>query len=337
MGTEFFWFYDLLIVAIFLGITFRCYKKGFVSSVVSLTAVAGAFLIGLLLSGVIASAVYDNFIKERAEEYISESIEQIVDDSVFIALPTIDASMILIRGVPLHEINMTPDTVGNIDLDLTNVDLSQTGIENLNLEFFGIKPESLSSINAGRAVITPAELAKSDIETLVLAKILANTLQESSEYIIIESTAQLINDLLPQISKSLSGGVNDAVSEIIVAVIESEDNSITNTLLDNLITPVIMLPLRTLIFFIIFVIISIALSFAAKAFSFVNRIPLIGAVNSLLGIAVGILISALVIFLVCIFVKILITITGNTIIFLNTMTIEQSYVFKYIYNFNLLG
>ena len=337
MGTQFFWFYDILIIAIFLGVTFRCLRKGFVSSMVSLAAAGVAFAAGIFLSGITAPAVYDSFVKSRIEDYINQSIDNLADQNTLMQLSKIDASKIVINGTPLSEIDKTPDPAGKITLDLKKVDLSGTGIDSLNLDFLGIRQENLSEIDAGKANITSAELAQSDIGTLVLSKVLANTIQNSGQYEVIENAAKSVNGVLPQISGALSGGINNAVSEVIITVMKSEGGGITAALLDNLITPVIMVPLRTLIFFIIFVIICLTLSFLAKALSVVNRIPLVGPVNSLLGGVVGVLKSAVIIFLICIGVKILITITGNTIIFLNTMTIEQSVVFKHIYYLDFIN
>jgi hypothetical protein len=344
MGTQFSWFYDLLVLAIFLGITFRCYKKGFVSSVVSLAAVAAAFIIALLLSGIIAPLIFNGVIRERAEGYIKESVGGMINPDSLLGLSDVDTSEILINGIPLSEINATPDSVGNINLDLGNVDLSNTGLDNLDLEFFGIDEEALASVNAGRAVITTSELAESDLETLVMAKVLASTIQQNgAEQAVLEEAARTVSDILPQISGDAVGNISNAVSRLIVTVLESADGggsitrNMTAVLMDSLVTPLIMMPLRTLIFFLIFGIISVVLSFVARTLAIVNRIPIVGRLNSALGIVIGLLKSAVVVFLVCIGINILIMVTGNNIIFLNTMTIEESFVFKYIYNLRFIS
>jgi hypothetical protein len=339
MGTQFHWFYDILILAIFLGITFKCYKRGFVSSVVSLGAVLVSFILAMIFSAAFAPAIYDGFIRERTENYINDSLSDIINPGSLLELSGIDTSQIIINDIPLSEMNITPDRIGNINLDLSNVDLSGTGISELDLEFFGITDETLSSINAGRAVITTSELSVSDLDTLIMAKILTSTLQQNgTEYAAIKNIAQTIDNVLPQIPGNAGGTVNNAVSQLIVTSIESGNinSGLTNVLMDNLITPIIIIPLRTLIFFILFVIMCLVLSFLAKSLAIVNRIPVIGRINSGLGIIMGIIQSVIIIFLVCIGVNILIALTGNNIIFLNTMTIDESFVFGYIYNLRLL-
>jgi len=134
--------------------------------------------------------------------------------------------------------------------------------------------------------------------------------------------------------------VNDSVSQVIAAVIMSGEKGISagiaEALLDTLVEPVITIPLRTLLFFILFAIICLCVSFFAKRLAIINRIPLIGRVNSILGGATGLLKAAVIIMLICMGLNILITVTDNTIIFINTMTIEETFIFRHIYNFELI-
>ncbi|MCL1824018.1 MAG: hypothetical protein FWG44_07420 [Oscillospiraceae bacterium] len=339
MGTQFYWFYDILIIAVFLGITFKCYKKGFISSLFGLIAVLVAFTAGLFLSGIMAAAIYNGFIKERVSDYIDKHIEELSGSETLSKLSEVDTSKILLKGEPVSEINITRDSIGNIEMDLSEMDLSGTGLDKLDLHFLGIGQElagELSAVNGGKIVITSSELAKNNLEDLILAKALTNTLQSNIEFEVIGEAAQTVGNLLPQLSNNFNNGVNSAVSEVIVTMIQSGGSGINTAILDNLITPVIMLPLRTLIFFILFAIICVALSILTRSLSIVNRIPIVGTVNSLLGIVIGVLQAAIVVFIICIGISILITLTGNSIIFINTMTIEESLLFKHIYNFDFI-
>ncbi|MCL2637791.1 MAG: CvpA family protein [Oscillospiraceae bacterium] len=347
MGTQFSWFYDLLIIIVVVGVTFRCFKRGFVSTVVGMVAVIVSFLLALFLSGLTAGAIYNGLIRNRAIDYIDQSLGGITDTAPLSMLPELDLSQImlnevsqsgeLIRSTPLSDIDKTLDTVGKIDVNLNSVDLSGTGIDKLDLEFLGIDIEDLSSINAGRATITAAELVNNDFETLVLAKLLTNTLQNGAEFDALVGAVNAVGDFVPQISGSFSGAANDAITQVMVTIIESGRDGISAALVDNIIKPVILIPMRTLIFFILFVIICLVTSFIAKKLEIINRIPLVGGVNSFLGGLTGLLKSAVIILLVCIGLNILITITGNNIIFINTMTIEESFIFRHIYNFEFLS
>jgi hypothetical protein len=347
MGTEFSWFYDLLIIIIVVGVTFRCFKRGFVSTIAGLITVIASFALALFLSSFLANMIYSNFIRTRAIDYIDKSLENIVNAEQLDMLPGLDLSQIIIneisqsgeiiRSTPLTEIPQTLDSAGKIDLNLSSVDISNTGIDRFNLSFLGITPEELDSVNAGKATITAAELAGNEFEPLVLAKLLTNTLRNSPEYNEITNTASIVGDFVPQISGSFSGSAADAVTQLLVTIIESGNLGITTALVDNLIAPVIIIPLRTLIFFILFAIICLVASYFVRKLAIINRIPLVGGINSFFGGVAGLFKSAVIILLVCISLNILITITGNNIIFINTMTIEESFIFKYIYNFEFLN
>lgn len=50
MGTEFFWFYDVILAAILIGMMFIGAKKGFVRMVLRLCAFAASFVIALMIS-----------------------------------------------------------------------------------------------------------------------------------------------------------------------------------------------------------------------------------------------------------------------------------------------
>ena len=59
--------------------------------------------------------------------------------------------------------------------------------------------------------------------------------------------------------------------------------------LDNVAKPVVLVPLRTIIFVVLFILIFIILSILIKATSVINKLPLIGQLNSLLGGVAGLL------------------------------------------------
>ena len=69
----------------------------------------------------------------------------------------------------------------------------------------------------------------------------------------------------------------------------------------------------------------------------VNKIPLVGGLNQFLGGVFGLLQGVLSLFVIVIVVHLIVSATGNSLIFLNEMTISKSYVFSYVYNFEFLN
>ncbi|HRM44333.1 MAG TPA: CvpA family protein, partial [Fusicatenibacter saccharivorans] len=90
MGTEFFWFYDVILAAILIGMMFIGAKKGFVRMVLRLCAFAASFVIALMISNGVSGWIYDSFISKPLEQTISTSINDALGDNVVTQLGKID-------------------------------------------------------------------------------------------------------------------------------------------------------------------------------------------------------------------------------------------------------
>ncbi len=336
MGTQFFWFYDLLILAILLAVTFRCYKRGFVSVIVGFVAIAVSFFVALYTSDTVTNIIYDNFIDDQVTEYINNGIDDLGGDNALLKLSEADTSQILINGMSISELNTELDSAGKITLDLSSVDFSKTGISDIDLSFFGINDEfDFSKINIGKVNIMPSELDKHDIGTVVLAKTLSHTMKSETGYGNLVSIAENISEIAP----FLNGGSSneDYVSGLICTVIETSSDDIAASMMESFVKPLIISPLHAVVFILIFTVCAVLLSIIARCLKIVNRIPVIGKINSFFGAVVGILEGVIIIVIVCVVIHIIISLTGNTIILLNTVTIDSTLIFKYIYNLEILN
>lgn len=343
MGTEFFWFYDIVVVAIIVGIVIKCARKGFLSTIAGLLALVIAFVAALPLSEVISGKIYETVVRDNLETKIEESLDGVLDGTVVGEIKKIDMSKARINGKNITEITLNPDISGKISLDLSSVDLSDTGMADTNLEAFGIKAEEtdFSAMNFGAAQITKSDLEKYGLEKLVLANTLATKMSDGTVFGPICSIAESISTTLPQImsgyGENVSGGDKSTLRSIVLSIITADTDNFAVSILDNAVKPIVLVPIRALIFIVLFVIIVILLNLLAKALRLVNKIPLIGTVNVILGFAAGIAESVIILFLVCIGIQVLINLTGNQLIFVNTDTIEKTFLFKYIYNFDFLN
>ena len=87
----------------------------------------------------------------------------------------------------------------------------------------------------------------------------------------------------------------------------------------------------------LFALLMCVLNLATKALKVLNKIPVIGGVNVILGVVLGAVEAAITVFLVCIGVQVTVTLTDNSLIFLNTMTIDQTILFRHVYYFDFLN
>ena len=342
MGTEFFWFYDVVIVAIIVGIVIKCGKRGFLSSIASLLALVISFVVALPLSGVITDAIYDGFVKEQLDEKIEESLEGVLDGTVVSDIAKIDTSKIIINQKPITEITLTPDASGKVKADLMVVDFSQTGIENVDLTVFGLsKDTDFSQISLGTLVISKDRLEEHGLQKTVLATTLASKFSTGSAFAPVYRIAEAIAQTLPQLmtgySESVESGDKSVLRDFMFSIIDTGSGDISASILDNIVRPVVTVPIRALVFVAIFVLLLVLFRILARALRVINKIPLVGTVNAILGAILGIAESAIVIFIVCIGVQVLINLTDNALIAINTDAIDATFVFRHIYYFDFLN
>lgn len=83
MGISFWYFYDIVAIAIVIMSIYRGYKKGFVRTILMTVGYLFAVVIAWTLSIFIADKVYDNFLQEKNETVIADAINSIDYSSVF--------------------------------------------------------------------------------------------------------------------------------------------------------------------------------------------------------------------------------------------------------------
>lgn len=344
MGTQFFWIFDAAVAAIFIGFLFIGIRKGFVSVLLSLLALILAFCTALFTSEAVSEAIYDNMISDAITDEVKEQIDGIFGDDLINELKSVDIGKAKVNGRLLTEIIAGQDNIGKISIDLSRLDLSETGIENVDLSSLGVSSEEkdFSYVNLGMVEYSLTDVEKYGINTLILSSVLAEEIKDGTVLgtvtNIIESVADSLPFFVSDSAKQASGDNGSVLEKIAASVLSAvQSDNLAHQIADDIIRPALLVPIRTLIFAAIFVIIVIAVNLLAGLFRFINDIPIIGGINKLLGAAAGIVQGAIVIFLVCIFVQVIISLTGNEIIFLNTMTIDETYVFKYIYYFDFLN
>jgi uncharacterized protein YjbI with pentapeptide repeats len=340
MGTQFFWFYDVLLIGILAGFAYKCTRQGFAAAIVSFVGSLLAFVIALSLSAPISRVMYDNLISPGVEEKITYAADNnLPENSASLAFDTLrntDMSKAKIDGKTIDRHEFKPDSTGKITLDLSEVDLSDTGITQGDMSFFGLDAKyDFNNVNIGRVNISNSDYTKYDINDIILAKTVSNRLLQR-----VKSNYDLLNDNLsetiPGVSKA-SAGSEDLVSVLILNVLDNNSTTLESAINDHLVRPVLSTTFRILIFSILFALICIGVSFLANALNLVNDVPVIGKVNAMLGTLLGIAMAVIVSAMVCIGVSTIISLTGDNIIFLNTMTIEETFVFRHLYNIGFLN
>ena len=338
MGTEFFWFYDVILAAILIGMMFIGAKKGFVRMVLRLCAFAASFVIALMISNGVSGWIYDSFISKPLEQTISTSINDALGDNVVTQIGKIDMEKAKINGKSIDSLELKADKAGKVTVNLGNVNLSNTGISKVDLTSFGVdKNIDYSNIDLGSVQIYESDIEKYGIENMILTEVLAQNIKNSAIADSVNEIIDKVGETVPALDlkgKTIEDIDSGTINSVVVSVVQSGNPG--KAVLDNVAKPVVLVPLRTIIFVVLFILIFIILSILIKATSVINKLPLIGQLNSLLGGVAGLLQGLVIVFIVVIIAHMAVELTNNTLIFLNDMTINKSFAFSKIYNFSFL-
>ena len=324
MGTEFFWFYDVILAAILIGMMFIGAKKGFVRMVLRLCAFAASFVIALMISNGVSGWIYDSFISKPLEQTISTSINDALGDNVVTQIGKIDMEKAKINGKSIDSLELKADKAGKVTVNLTSFGVDK------NIDY--------SNIDLGSVQIYESDIEKYGIENMILTEVLAQNIKNSAIADSVNEIIDKVGETVPALDlkgKTIEDIDSGTINSVVVSVVQSSGNP-GKAVLDNVAKPVVLVPLRTIIFVVLFILIFIILSILIKATSVINKLPLIGQLNSLLGGVAGLLQGLVIVFIVVIIAHMAVELTNNTLIFLNDMTINKSFAFSKIYNFSFL-
>lgn len=93
---------------------------------------------------------------------------------------------------------------------------------------------------------------------------------------------------------------------------------------------------RLVIGVIIFIIVVILLSLAAKAFKGINKVPVLGTVNKLLGGVLGLAVGLIICLVLVSITAAVISVSGNQLSWMNISIIDRTYLFSIFYKYNFL-
>ncbi len=339
MGAEFAIVYDIAIAAIILFMFFSGWRRGFAKVILSMAAVIVAFGAALLFSGPAAEWVYGNYIEKPASEKLDEAVDSTFSAIHLGGLSELDFSKVKISGRAAGEI--VPDYAGtnSVTFDLSNLDFSETGMDSEDIEQLGLNRDfDISAVNAKSANFTKSEIDQYGLGKLAAAQFAAICLIGNNSF-------ESFNALFESVEKYIPGGLvyassdNIAVSavrKLAVSMLESGDN-IKDSMMNGIIRPNCIIIIRTIAFALIFAIVSTVIGILANVSKFLEKIPVIGKANSLLGGIAGACQGLVIVFVICLATRLAVSLCdGNAIIF-NQSVIDSTYLFKIFYESDFLN
>ena len=339
MGKEFSIAFDVVVIAIPLVFAFVGLKRGFAKVVLGLISTVAAFACAIALSGPISSAIYGKYVERPIEEQIDKIAGETVGTLTMGNISDIDFEKVKIDGVLVSEIELDYAGTRKTAMDLSKLDLSDTGLTGADLIKLGIVDETdLTKLNAKNAEFSIDDVERYGLGKMAVAQYIAVNLIQQPMMKDFDSLAEQVSKYLPGIfggSSSDSRGAA-ALRTITLKMLDTGD-SFKGAVMNGIVQPNCMLLIRTIVFGVIFLLVSIALAIVSAATKLVTKMPVIGKVNSLLGCILGLVEGIIVVFVVCLAIRLLVSLTGANSILFNQTAIDSTFLFKWLYDFEFLN
>ncbi len=341
MGTQFAIVYDLAVAAILIGMLFSGMKRGFASAVVGLVAVVAAFVCAMSFSAPITNVIYERYVEDSLKKSVNIAINEVMGTLTLDGIENVDYSAITVNGVHVDSIRPNYSGTNKALLDLTVVDLSKTGLSDVDLSKFGITADTDFSAMSGKtAEFTMTDINRYGLGEMIVAQVIAVNMQNSELYRTLITFTDSVGEAVPayfgSMSEQISKGSVDPLRSIVL-VMQSAHLNVRDAVIEGIVKPCFNVTVKTIVFAVIFFAVLIVLTLVAKFLQFVNKIPLIGGLNAALGGVIGIVQGLITVCISCLLVRAIAVMSGGNIIFFNNAVIDSTTVFKYFYEFEFLN
>lgn len=291
------WFYDVFAIGLVLAMLYIGAKKGFVKTVLILVSYIVALVGGYLIADPMSVAIYDKFVADKAYELVDENYEKIDVNSLIKNQIQAQGYDIEIDDEALDE---TLTKGGDLYENLSDF-LAQCGVEE---SAQNVKEEILSEIDAKKIMQTFGDSVPSEVISIV------NNVADTSK---------------------------ENVTEIVTVLANGDKQEGVEVIMDKLVDPVVKGVIKLVIwiiaFFILMIIATILVNIISGTIKFV---PLVGSLNTVLGAILGALEGILILVVICVVIKLAIVLTSGDVMFINEETINETKLFKLIYNLKYL-
>lgn len=140
--------------------------------------------------------------------------------------------------------------------------------------------------------------------------------------------------LVENFSSILPGGMADEVTRSLQDILGSGAPDLAVRIVDTILTPLIVPMITVVLFFIAFAVCKLVISMLVAVLTNINKIPVIGSVNELLGILVGVAGGVLNVVLLLCLIWAVVAITNNNLPVLNHDTLSGSMMYSLFSKYN---
>jgi len=297
MGEQFSWFFDVAIIGVIIVCIYIGGKKGFLRTAVLLAGYLIAGLGGYFIAKEASPVVYTNFLQSKVENVVEDNLDNF---SIKTQIKAMLSEKDFGVEIPDSEIDRIINQGGDVKENFANyAKQAGTTLEKSELD------SKLSSVFNNNAVLAKLK-----------DKVPASIYSQIEHYL---------------------NGSKESLSNIIKAMNNPSKEESAKEIADLAVKPIILLVLQVLIFMISFTLLMIIVKLVSRSMSIFNKVPVVGSANTLLGGVLGFVQGAFIVVIIVLLVKVIIALTSNELIVLNTPTIEETKIFKEIYNLKIFN
>ena len=339
MGSQFSLIFDLIAIASVVLMFFAGWRRGLANMVLSLAAMLIAFVAAMIFSTPISEMIYSNYVEEPLNKKVEEAVDNSFSSLTLGGFSAVDFDSVIISGNAANTI--VPEYSGRDSavIDLTNVDLSMVGFTAEDMDFLGRDISyNLRAVNMKTAEFTKADVEKYGLGKLTVAQFIAVSMIEKGDLEEFNKYIGIVEEYIP-VKNSLATADTITVSHVRKVVLGMLDSRTTlgDTVMNNFVRPNCIIVIRSIVFVVIYILVVGILKFITSASKLIDKIPVIGDINSFLGGIAGAFEGILMVFIFCLATRLIISLfDGGTLIF-NQETIDKTFLFKRIYNFDFLN
>lgn len=299
MGTEFWWFYDIIAAAITLVCIFLSSKKGVMKGTFAMTACILAALLSYGISGSCSGALYEMTVKSSNTKKISKNIEE---------------------NTFLNKYSSYLEGLGyNIRVNTEKMDsiFTSGGDYTANICKY------VNNINSKKAEGDEAVLREKVIEgyAVVVSDLVYQSL--NSKYVA-ESAAKLIREN------------SDSINELIPLITDHDvQHGSAAYIVDNYTADAYKTIFRLALFVALFVVFAVIIGIFVKSFAGSRNDDFPSSGSHIAGGFVGIVSACFIIFAAAAVVRLWAVMGSNEMLFFNNDAVDRSYVFKYFYHLTM--
>lgn len=149
---------------------------------------------------------------------------------------------------------------------------------------------------------------------------------------LLDSAFAAIPERVMALASSYVGPLDEIKASIAASAPTTAD--VAAAVVEQVIGPIVTIMIQSFAFLILFIVFCILVKIITKALKIIDKLPVIGTANAVLGLVVGLVQAVIFLFIFTSAVSLVIQMSGNQMDVVNSEIVGQSHVFKAIYNMN---